>query len=113
MDCTDYRSELAFGRSRTDSRFEPNRYIACFGRFGPTLSGFPIGSVLPFGRYSKTLRTDRFLDLEIGNRFGKCDNFPDRFGSDMQKYRFDIGRFGLLFGTDYIGSYCLERPNRC
>ena len=28
----------------------------------------------------------------------------------MQKYRFNIGRFGLLFGTDYIGSYCLEGP---
>ena len=49
----------------------------------------------------------------ISVRFGKCDNFPDRFGSDMQKYRFNIGRFGLLFGTDYIGSYCLEGPNRC
>src|SRR5437667_10891061 len=46
----------------------------------------------------------------ISVRFGKCDNFPDRFGSDMQKYRFNIGRFGLLFGTDYIGSYCLEGP---
>src|SRR5437667_291389 len=49
----------------------------------------------------------------ISVRFGKCDNFPDRFGSDMQKYRFNIGRFRLLFGTDYIGSYCLEGPNRC
>ena len=49
----------------------------------------------------------------ISVRFGKCDNFPDRFGSDMQKYRFNIGRFGLFFGTDYIGSYCLEGPNRC
>ena len=49
----------------------------------------------------------------ISVRFGKCDNFPDRFGSDMQKYRFNIGQFGLLFGTDYIGSYCLEGPNRC
>src|SRR5947207_9775852 len=48
----------------------------------------------------------------ISVRFGKCDNFPDRFGSDMQKYRFNIGRFGLFFGTDYIGSYCLEGPNR-
>src|SRR5436190_16211698 len=48
----------------------------------------------------------------ISVRFGKGDNFPDRFGSDMQKYRFNIGRFGLLFGTDYIGSYCLEGPNR-
>ena len=28
----------------------------------------------------------------------------------MQKYRFNIGRFELLFGTDYIGSYCLEGP---
>src|SRR5436190_2011450 len=45
----------------------------------------------------------------ISVRFGKCDNFPDRFGSDMQKYRFNIGRFGLLFGTDYICSYCLDR----
>src|SRR5437773_1331783 len=53
------------------------------------------------------------LQQLISVRFGKCDNFPDRFGSDMQKFRFNIGRFGLFFGTDYIGSYCLEGPNRC
>src|SRR5213078_2037598 len=50
------------------------------------------------------------LQQLISVRFGKCDNFPDRFGSDMQKFRFNIGRFGLFFGTDYIGSYCLEGP---
>src|SRR5205809_4522417 len=53
------------------------------------------------------------LQQLISVRFGKCDNFPDRFGSDMQKFRFNIGRFGLFFGTDYISSYCLEGPNRC
>src|SRR5437773_8265835 len=50
------------------------------------------------------------LQQLISVRFGKRDNFPDRFGSDMQKFRFNIGRFGLFFGTDYIGSYCLEGP---
>src|SRR5438477_3857165 len=50
------------------------------------------------------------LQQLISIRFGKCDNFPDRFHSDMQKFRFNIGRFGLFFGTNYIGSYCLEGP---
>ena len=42
--------------------------------------------------------------LTIGS-FRKWDNFPDRFGSDIQKSRFKIGQFGSLLGTDSISSY--------
>src|SRR5437762_1083429 len=69
--------------------------------------------ILARGTYLRVVRlAAAFEDPQqlISVRFGKWDNFPDRFGSDMQKYRFNIGRFGLFFGTDYIGSYCLEGP---
>src|SRR5437667_7458473 len=76
----------------------------------------PMVRILARGTYLRVVRlAAAFEDPQqlISVRFGKWDNFPDRFGSDMQKYRFNIGRFGLFFGTDYIGSYCLEGPNRC
>src|SRR5205809_2331078 len=73
----------------------------------------PMVRILARGTYLRVVRlAAAFEDPQqlISVRFGKWDNFPDRFGSDMQKYRFNIGRFGLFFGTDYIGSYCLEGP---
>src|SRR5439155_14868748 len=54
----------------------------------------------PLFRIAQVVIPQKLISL----RLGKCDNFPDLFCSDMQKYPFNIARFGLFFGTGYFGS---------
>ena len=104
---------FARGRHSREVRILARGAFSRVVRIGAWCVFSPMVRILARGTYLRVVRlAAAFEDPQqlISVRFGKWDNFPDRFGSDMQKYRFNIGRFGLFFGTDYIGSYCLEGP---
>ena len=62
---------------------EPDRTgkLAGFGRFGSTMVEFPIDSVLPFGRSSRTPRTDRFPISTSGIGSVLWNGIPDKYRS--------------------------------